>query len=115
MAHEPTPETRAEVKAMTAFGVRQDAICAYIGITKPTLHKYYRKEIDTGAVDAILQVARAFFSKAVGCPEEGIPGDTTAQIFFLKTRAGWREIDRGEDNQVVVNFTIARDNGDSND
>ena len=82
--YEPTPETRAQVEALTGFGIRQDEICKFLGITKPTLHKYFRKEIDTSVVKANAAVARSLHKQAT-------EGNVAAAIFWLKSRAGWRE------------------------
>jgi len=82
--HEPTEVTRAQVSSLSAFGVSQEDICKVIGVSINTLYKYYREELDTAATKAIGQVAQSLFKQAMA-------GNVTAQIFFLKTRAGWRE------------------------
>lgn len=85
--HEPTAKSRAEVTSLVSFGITQDDICTYLGITKKTLEKHYRYEIDTACARANGQVANALYTKAV----KG--GDVTAMIFWLKTRARWRTND----------------------
>lgn len=85
--HEPTPQTRAEVSALTSFGNNQEQIAAYLKISVDTLTKNYRHELDTAAMAANAQVANKLFRKAVD------ENDITAQIFWLKTRARWREKD----------------------
>lgn len=86
-AHEPNGDSRATVKAMSAYGIPQDAICAVLDISKPTLHKYYRREIDTGTAQANAKVAETLYRRATG----GGPQDVAAMIFWLKARAGWSE------------------------
>ena len=89
-AHEPTVKSRAEVTSLTSFGITQEDICKYLGISIKTLEKHYRYEIDTAVTRANGQVANALYTKAV----KG--NDTTAMIFWLKTRAQWREVNRTE-------------------
>ena len=74
---------------MAGFGVRNDDIATYLGITEKTLVKYYKEELATGAIRANATIAKTLFQKAKD-------GDTTACIFWLKTRAGWRETQKVE-------------------
>lgn len=90
VSHQPTPETRAKVAALSSFGITQVQAAAYIGISTCTLTKYYRDELDRALVDKTVAVANALFRNAVE------RNNVTAQIFFLKTRAGWREVDRDD-------------------
>jgi hypothetical protein len=55
-----------------------------------TLNRHYRDELDVGLAEANTAVAGNLFCIATG---DG-PGAVTAAIFWLKTRAGWREADR---------------------
>ena len=98
LAHEPSKETRAIVSNLTAFGIRQESIAKKIGISKPTLEKYYSDEIEHGTDNANAEVANTLFRMATS-------GEHPAATFFwLKTRAGWRETDRDENKQTVVIF-----------
>lgn len=85
--HDPTPAMRKQVEAMSAYGIPQDEICKVIGVSIPTLEKHYRAELDTAAAKANARVAESLFRKATG---DG-PQSVTAAIFWLKTRAGWKE------------------------
>lgn len=100
--HKPTDAQREVVKALASYGTPQVDIAAYIGISKPTLEKHYRAELDTAATHATAQVAQSFFKKCVGAPavidqatgkvlRAEVKPDTIAQIFWLKARAGWRD------------------------
>lgn len=82
--HRPTDESRAQVEALASFGVPQPDIAMYLDICPKTLRKYYRRELDTGAITANAKVAERLFKSAM----EGVP---VSMIFWLKTRAGWRE------------------------
>jgi hypothetical protein len=56
---EPTDEHRQKVKALAGFGVSRQQICTLIGIQSPkTLRKYFRKELETGVVEAAAAVQR---------------------------------------------------------
>jgi transposase len=83
--HDPTDETRAQVDALASFGVQQDDIAKYIGVAGKTLRKWYRQELDTAQTRANEAVAKSLYSQAVD------DKNTTAAIFWLKSRAGWRE------------------------
>ncbi len=52
-----------------------------------TLRKHYRDELDTGHVKANAKVAENLYRKATGEGREAV----VAAIFWLKTRAGWKE------------------------
>jgi len=85
--HEPTPETRNLVKTLAGFGIPQKDIGTKLGIHDETLRFHYREELDTGAIEANSRVAQNLFKKATGDNNNSV----TAAIFWLKTRAQWRE------------------------
>jgi len=85
--HAPTEALRRQVKALAAYGVPQDEIGRVIGISKPTLERHYREELDRGEVEANAKVAESLFRKATGDGAQAV----TAAICWLKTRARWRE------------------------
>lgn len=86
--HEPTKQTRKFVVSMVAAGIEQLEIARVLGITKPTLHKHYRAELDTGQALAVTEVAQSLFNMATG---KAGPPNVTAAIFYLKARAGWSD------------------------
>lgn len=115
---EPTADHRKTVRAMVGYGMPQEQICQVITnpqtgerITKPTLEKHFRDEIDSGAVVANAKVAESLFKRATGYshPDTHIsnhkgnitqtaivkhyPPDTVAAIFWLKNRqkGEWRD------------------------
>lgn len=83
--YEPTDEQRRTVKMLSGFGIPQDDICKHLDVTKPTLHKFFRREIDSGVLEANAKVAQTLFAMAT---VDKIPA---AAMFWLKARAGWRE------------------------
>lgn len=82
----PTDEERQQVIQMCAVGIPQESICRVIrgGIDDKTLRKHFREELDTAATKANAQVGGKLFNKAMA-------GDTTAMIWWSKTRMGWKE------------------------
>jgi hypothetical protein len=83
-AHQPDPGVRRQVEAMAAYGIPEADISMVVGIDPKTLRKYYRDELDMGSTKANAQVAGFLFNSARN-------GNVTAQIFWLKTRARWKE------------------------
>ena len=93
-AHQPTPETRATVKALVAYGIPHDEIGLRIGVGQDTLRKYYRGEIDLAMVEANGAVGQYLFSLASGnALKTGAAHSdcSRAAMFWAKTRMGWRE------------------------
>ena len=82
--HKPTSESRAQVEALAGYGVRQDEIAMYLDIDPKTLRSHYREQLDKGVVKANVSVARSLHKQAVD-------GNVAAAIFWLKSRAGFRE------------------------
>lgn len=84
----PTKEQRRQVEMLSACGTPQASICQIIGgdkaIDEKTLRKHFSVELDNGLAKANAAIANSLFKKATG-------GNVTAQIFWLKTRAGWKE------------------------
>ena len=88
-SYERNEETAAVVNALSAYGVTHDEIALYIKVSKPTLYKYYGDELKLGKIKANTRIAEKLYNMAKD-------GDRTACIFWLKTRAGWRETSRME-------------------
>jgi hypothetical protein len=86
-AHKPTPASRRQVEAMAGYGVPEADIAGVIEVDAKTLRKHYRHELDHGHVKANARVAENLYRKATGEGREAV----VAAIFWLKTRAGWKE------------------------
>ena len=69
---------------MAAYGIPETDIAAVLKLDPKTLRKHYREELDLGHTKANPQVAGFLFNAAKS-------GNVTAQIFWLKTRARWKE------------------------
>lgn len=82
--HEPTDTGRKLVELHAMIGTPQSVIADILGIDDKTLRKHYRAELDHALAHANAQIGGALFNKARD-------GDIAAQIFWMKTRAKWRE------------------------
>ena len=98
-AFEPTDEHRKLVRDMVAAGIPHESIARVIGISRNTLEKHFREEIDTAAAEANAKVAMTLFEKALS-------GDTTAMIWWTKSRMGWSEKQKlehsGEGRHIIM-------------
>lgn len=86
--HQPDDQKRAQVRALAGFGIIQVDIANYLGIATNTLVKHYKKELEVGPVSANMKVASRLYDIAIN------GNDREAKIacmFWLKTRAGWKE------------------------
>lgn len=83
-SHSPTQEQRQLVQLHACVGTPHAQIGRILNLDPKTLRKYYREELDLGLAKANATIGGALFNKAKG-------GDTASMIFWLKTRAGWRE------------------------
>ena len=86
-AHGPEPATRRQVEALAGCGVPEAEIAGVVAIDAKTLRKHYRPERDHGHTKANARVAENLYRRATGESREAV----TAAIFWLKTRAGWKE------------------------
>lgn len=86
-SHKPTDATRKQVESMAGYGIPEDDIALSLDISAPTLRKHYRRELDLGHVKANSAVAQSLYKKALADGTSSV----TAAIFWLKTRAGWKE------------------------
>jgi hypothetical protein len=99
-AFEPSKAQRLLVEMHAAVGTPQLVIADILDINLSTLTKYFRRELDLGEYKANAQVGGALFNKA-------IKGDTTAMIFWMKTRAGWREArDEQKENSQPITINL---------
>ena len=81
----PTDELRAKVRQLSAMGLPQDDIARLIECSPKTLRKHFRRELNLGNAEVNAMVAGFLFQSAK-------TGNVAAQIFWLKTRARWKEI-----------------------
>ena len=82
--HLPSADTRNKVFMLSSVGTRHEDIATVLSISTDTLTKYYKEELDKGRIEANASVAETLFKQAK-------EGNTTAMIFWLKSRAKWKE------------------------
>jgi hypothetical protein len=93
----PTDKDRQQVERMVGFGLTQEQICKIIGISENTLRKYFADELENGVSRINSAVAQNLFAIATSRD----PGSVAAAIFWMKTRAQWKEVNHhalGGDN-----------------
>lgn len=81
--------TRNKVFMLSTVGTRHEDIATVLGISADTLTKYYNDELAKGRIEANASVAETLFKQAK-------EGNTTAMIFWLKSRAKWKETSQHE-------------------
>jgi hypothetical protein len=120
-AFHPTDRHRGQVDAMTRYGIPVAEIARVLGITKPTLFKHFRDELDVGMTKANAQVGEFIFSTIVGMPIPERPQVTDGRaraalaIFWAKSKMGWRETSvtqhEGTNGGPIV-FKITKDDAE---
>lgn len=100
MPHKPTDKLRGEVSALTSFGNTQEQIAAHLGISVDTLSRHYHDELANSVLRANAQVAKGLFKKATE------DDNLSAMMFWLKTRARWRESDTQD---ITSNDQVSED------
>jgi len=87
--HLPNADTQIKVYTLSTVGTRHEDIASVLNISHDTLVKYYKEELDKGRIEANASVAETLFKQAK-------EGNTTAMIFWLKSRAKWKETSQHE-------------------
>ncbi len=100
--HEPTNESRKLARTLSAVGITHEDIASKLDISADTLVKYYKKELADGRIDANATIGQGLFQQAKN-------GNTAAAIFWLKTRAGWKETNVSEVHGGLELKTITRE------
>ena len=85
----PTEDQKFLVTIMSSTGVPHERQAKAIGVNSKTLRKYFKEELQLGRNRAHAEIAGALYKRA-------LDGNVPAQIFYLKTQAGWREAQRLE-------------------
>jgi hypothetical protein len=75
---------REKVRHLAGLGVPQDDIAKIVGCAPKTLRKRFRDELDRGVAETNAMISGFLFNAAKA-------GNIAAIIFWLKTRAHWRE------------------------
>jgi len=101
----PTGEQRRTVKSLSGYGIKQEEIAKMVGLrSSKSLRKHFRQELDRGTIEATAQVSQTLYKMATSGKHPA------ATIFWLKTRAGWREIQVVETRPAALpDFIVAQD------
>lgn len=84
------PIDMKQVERLAARGLTLEQIATSLGISRRTLfskkkqNKEFAEALERGQVQGLEEVANQLFEQAMN-------GNTTAMIFYLKTRGGWSE------------------------
>jgi hypothetical protein len=100
---QPSPEHPKLVRRLAACGIKQEDIALIVGVRSPkTLRKHFREELDRAAIEANANVAQSLYKSAVSGK------DTTAAIFWLKCRGGWRDNKDAHTRSAAPPFIVER-------
>ncbi|MDB9704591.1 hypothetical protein OAA86_11030 [Rhodospirillales bacterium] len=80
----PNQKDRDIIAMMTASGIPQVNIGRCIGIDVKTMKKYYKTVMECSGDMANAKVAQSLFNQAIN-------GNTSAAIWWTKSRMGWKE------------------------
>src|SRR5262249_7021693 len=82
--YQPDDKQRQMVERAVGLGITQDRIAHMLGISKVTLEKHFRTELDRGSVSVEFQVGNSLVDQA-------LKGNVNACALYLSHRAGWKE------------------------
>lgn len=96
-----------EAEALAGLGFTKQDFCHYWGISRDTLNRWERKNIDLsdaikrGIASANVSVTKALYNAAK-------QGNIVAMIFWLKNRAGWKDQEPLVDQSQHITFKISK-------
>ena len=96
----------SRVEALAGYGLPAADIACVLAVEVEDLKAAYAHELESGGIKANARVAESLYRKAIGDGREGV----TAAIFWLKTRARWKETSVHEhagdvDSPITINVT----------
>ena len=96
-------ENKEMVSKLSGLGLTHIQIASVLGISRTTLYKHYKEELDSGKAMCIGRVAENLYKMATG--DISARNTLGAAIFYLKTQANWREVNTievtdGSENQA---------------
>ncbi|MEX0406775.1 hypothetical protein ABGN05_13980 [Aquibium sp. LZ166] len=94
----------AKVESLAGYGIAPEDIAVVLSIEEEDMRTTYAEELKAGHIKANARVAENLFRKATGEGREAV----TAAIFWLKTRARWKETSVHElgAHEAPTTFTI---------
>lgn len=84
-AHEPTEQSRRTVEVLAGMAIPSEKIAEVLDITKPTLRKHYRRELDVGGSKVEAKLVGNLLRIANGKDATALKAIT----FCLQARFGW--------------------------
>ena len=94
----------SRVEAMAGYGLSAPDIARVLDIDIAELNASYEKELAGGHIKANARVAESLYRKAIGEGRESV----TAAIFWLKTRAHWKEVSVHEHIEAHEKITTSQ-------
>jgi hypothetical protein len=94
----------SKIEAMAGYGLSPADIARVLDIDVDELKASYEKELAGGHIKANARVAESLYRKAIGEGRESV----TAAIFWLKTRARWKEVSVHEHVEAHEKITISQ-------
>jgi hypothetical protein len=98
-AYRPTRNHHEIVARLVLLGTNREKIAAIMGITQPTLEKYFGETLDHYQKRMLSKVAGKAYSMA-------LDGNPFMVQFVLRTRAGWKQNLVSEQDTVFVKRVI---------
>lgn len=80
-------EVAGKVEHLAALGMTQEDAGYILGMVRETIQRNYAEAWRRGKATAKAKVASKLYEKCMN-------GDTASIFFYLKTQAGWREVQR---------------------
>ena len=94
----------SKIEAMAGYGLSAADIARVLDIDVEELRASYEKELAGGQIKANARVAESLYRKAIGEGRDSV----TAAIFWLKTRARWKEVSVHEHVEAQEKITISQ-------
>lgn len=101
-AREYDPKEAEVARALAQYGVPHEDIAATLGMCVETMQRLYSHELVKGRAAANAKIGKRLFEKAMS-------GDTSALIFWAKTRMGWKETQKVEAAPAGHGADVERD------
>jgi len=103
-------EEVAQVEALAAVTSKKQ-MADYFGISETTLREVEGRQPE---VSIAYQKGRAKAIAKMGSSliQNGLKGNVTAQIFYMKTQAGWRETEQEQGNHNITLQIVKPDGAD---
>lgn len=80
---------RESIQVMIAAGVKKSAVARLLGMTPANLSNNYHTEMEYGSDILTTRMVNILVQK-------GLDGNVPAIIFYLKSKAGWKEADKSD-------------------